>query len=478
VVLLRGEGEGLETFWVERSDAVRYMPEFRAFPGGTSDSGDATIEIEGSSQGPERTAKVCAIREVFEEIGVLLSATPSTAAIREAARDRLLDGRATFGELVLEHGWRFRADALIAAGRWVSPPFAATRFETEFFLARSPEDQTPSIRPGELASGEWIAPVQALERWQQGHETFAAPVLYTLIALAEGERDLPARMAQWPEASGKPVRRIELKWGIVLQPMKTRPLPPATHSNAYLVGDRELALIDPGSDDPEELRKLFELVDMLGTDERKVQVVLLTHHHPDHVAGVRAARERFRVKVGAHPETARHVEVDFTIEDGQWIPLVHRLADWNLRAIHTPGHARGHLCFFHPRTRSLFSGDHVVGGGGTVIVDPPEGDMADYLKSLDRLLALDAQTLFPGHGAPQGGVARRLRGLIEHRRERESKVLAALEAEPRSLGELVERAYDDTRRELWPYAERSLLAHLLKLEAEGRAHRHGDRWRS
>src|SRR5439155_724484 len=116
---------------------------------------------------------------------------------------------------------------------------------------------------------------------------------------------------------------------------------------------------------------------------------------------------RYRVKVGAHPETARHVRVDFTIADGQWIPLAHALDDWNLRAVHTPGHARGHLCFFHPRTRSLFSGDHVVGGTGTVIVDPPDGDMADYLRSLDRLMALGATTLFPGHGARHDPWSRR-----------------------------------------------------------------------
>ena len=477
MVLLRGRADALETFWVERSDAVRYMPGFRAFPGGTADPEDATIEIEGMPPGPERTARVCAIREAFEETGVLLAEGAPAADTLEAARTRLLDGAARFGDLARQHGWRFGAGAVVPAGRWVSPPFAATRFETEFFLARVPQGQEPSVRPGELAHGEWVQPVAALKRWQNGAETFAAPILYTMIALAEGEDDLPARMAQWPEASGKPVRRIELKWGIVLQPMKTRPLPPATHSNAYLVGDRELALIDPGSGDPDELQRLFELIEMLGSDQRKVQVVLLTHHHPDHVAGVEAVRERYRVKVGAHRETAKHVRVDFTIEDGQWITLVHQLNDWNLRAIHTPGHTRGHLCFFQPRTRALFSGDHVVGGAGTVIVDPPEGDMADYLRSLEKLALLGAETLFPGHGAPQGAVERRLRELIAHRLKREAKVLAALDPEPRTLAELVKRVYDDTRRELWPYAERSLLAHLLKLEAETQARRDGERWR-
>ena len=477
VVLLRGLGDTLETYWVERSDAVRYMPGFRAFPGGTADAADASLEIEGLAAGPERTARACAIREAFEETGVLLADGSFDRGALAEARDRLLAGAESFSELARAHGWRFRAETLTPAGRWVSPAFAATRFETEFFLAHAPLDPQPSVRPGELASGEWVRPVDALQRWQAGRETFAAPILYTMIALAEGEEDLPRRMAEWPETSGKPVRRIELKWGIVLQPMKTRPLPPATHTNTYLVADREMALIDPGSGDPDEVAHLFELIEMLASDQRRVQVVLLTHHHPDHVAGLDAVRARYRVKVGAHPETARHVRVDFTIADGQWIPLAHALDDWNLRAVHTPGHARGHLCFFHPRTRSLFSGDHVVGGTGTVIVDPPDGDMADYLRSLDRLMALGATTLFPGHGAPQGGVERRLRDLKAHRLTREAKVTAALAATPRTVAELVERAYDDTARALWPYAERSLLAHLLKLESEGLARREGERWR-
>ena len=113
-----------------------------------------------------------------------------------------------------------------------------------------------------------------------------------------------------------------------------------------------------------------------------------------------------------------------------------------------------------------------------MIIDPPEGDMGDYLASLERLATLGARTLFPGHGSPQGAVPRRLHGLIAHRRMREQRVLEALEAEPRSPGELLERAYADTPRELWTYAERSLVAHLIKLEREGHAERAGERWRA
>jgi glyoxylase-like metal-dependent hydrolase (beta-lactamase superfamily II) len=238
-----------------------------------------------------------------------------------------------------------------------------------------------------------------------------------------------------------------------------------------------MALIDPGSGDPEELEKLFELIGMLEDDRRRLTLVLLTHHHPDHLGGLEAVRARWpRARVAAHAETARHVKVDLTLADGDWVPLVPGVGDWALRAIHTPGHARGHLCFHHARTRSLFSGDTVVGGAGTVIIDPPEGDMGDYVASLRRLLELRVDTLFPGHGAPQGAAAKRITGLIAHREAREARVLGALGPEPRSLPALLERVYDDTPRELWPYAERSLLAHLLKLGREGRARERDGGW--
>jgi glyoxylase-like metal-dependent hydrolase (beta-lactamase superfamily II) len=200
------------------------------------------------------------------------------------------------------------------------------------------------------------------------------------------------------------------------------------------------------------------------------------------VGGVAHVRERFGIPVMAHADTAQAlasaIGVDHTLTDDDVVELGpgRHQSDWNLRAIHTPGHARGHLCFLHEPTGSLFTGDHIVGGGGTVIIDPPEGDMAAYLASLEKLLAERVVAMFPGHGSPQGGVERRIRGLIAHRLERERLVVDALATEARSVPELVERAYAETPRELWGLAERSLLAHLLKLETEGRARREGEKW--
>ena len=491
VLLVRGHGDSLQTFWARRSDAVSYMPGFRSFVGGTVNPEDAELPIEGAPQWPAHgpdadtppeqrsVLAACALREAFEEAGVLVGVEEPGPPERVAeARQRLLAGEATFPMLAAEHGWRFDGAALAFAGRWISPPFAPRGFETDYFLARVPDGQEATVHVGELAAGEWVQPRLAIERWRAGQETFAAPILWSLITMAEGGDDLAARLVEAPRRSGEPVRRIELKWGIVLHPMKTKPLPPATHTNAYLVGESEMALIDPGSGAPKELESLFALIDELRQDGRRPRIMLLTHQHPDHIAGVEAVRERYHIPVAAHAETAMHVRVDLVLKGGDWIPLVPGVGDWNLRVLHTPGHTRGHLCFLHPRTHSLFTGDHIPGGQGTVIIDPPDGDMAAYRASLERLLSEPVETLFPGHGGPQGAAGRRIRGLIAHRREREAKVLEALGPAPATLRALVERAYSDTPPPLWDYAERSLLAHLLELEAKGRAVREGESWRA
>lgn len=477
IVLIRDHGANLEVFWAKRSDEVAVQPGFRAFLGGKVDAADAELPIAGAADLADRAARACAIREAFEEAGVLVGLeAPVAGAPLEPARARLLAGETSFAALALEHGWRFRADALVFAGRWQTPAFSHARFDTIYWLARVPEGQEPRVTKGELESGEWVKPLAALDRYRHGEVTFVAPILWTLIALAEGEDDLAARLASGPERAGQPVRRIEMKWGIVLHPMKTRPLPPATHTNAYLVGERELALIDPGSGEPEELQALFALTDQLATDGRRVTMILVTHHHPDHTGGVEAARQHYRVPVCGHAELARALKLDVTLRDGEWLPLLAGLGDWNLRVLHTPGHSRDHLCFLHPRTRSLFAGDLIPGGTGTVVIDPPDGDMTQYLASLERLLTLGIETIFPAHGAPQGAAERRIRGLIRHRLEREAKVHAALGDDPRDLATLVELAYTDTPRELYGWAERSLLAHLIKLESDGRAVRVGERW--
>lgn len=474
---MRGHGAGLEVFWVRRSEKVSFMPGFHAFVGGVVGPSDRVLPIEGPGDERDRMNRACAIRETFEEIGILVARDGDCAPEKLAdARERLQTGEATFDALAREHGWRFHADDLPFAGRWMTPPFATARFDTSYYLARMPEGQVPSIGEDELDLAEWITPAAAIEAWRQGKAVFAAPILHSLRELAAGEEDLAARLASAPERAGQPPRRIELMWGVVLQPIKTKPLPPATHTNAYLVGEGHMALIDPGSDEPAELDALFRLLGILEGDGRKLACILLTHAHPDHLGGVQAVRERYGVPVMAHAGLRDRLAVDRTLADGDRVSLTSPRADWDLVTLHTPGHAPEHLCFVHERTGAIFTGDHVV-GGSTVVIDPPAGDMADYMRSLERLRDLPLRFMFPGHGSPQGAASRRIRVLLAHRHERETLVVEALESNPRGLDALVERAYSDTPRDLWPLAQRSLLAHLIKLEREGRAVREADRWR-
>ncbi|MFM7230579.1 MAG: MBL fold metallo-hydrolase [bacterium] len=481
VVLVRGEGPEREVYWVRRSDAVPFQPGFMAFPGGKVDAADAAFPVPAVSDDFERAARVCAIREALEETGVLVGHDGAVDADSLAsAREDLLATRATLADVATRHGWRLAPERLVFAGRWQTPVFAPVRFDTLFFVAFLPEGQEPTILPGELASGEWVKPLAALDRWRHGQLTFAAPILWTLIALAEGDERLLERLAVGPERAATPVRRVELQYGVVLHAMPTQPLPPARHTNAYLLGESELALVDPGSGDPEHLRDLFALTDHLEAEGRQVKLVVVTHHHPDHTGGVQACRERFGAKVVGHAALAGRMSIDLAVKDGDRLPLAPGHNDWALTVLETPGHTRDSISLWMPRRRALVCGDLLPGGPGSVVIDPPDGDLRQYLASLERCAALGPEMLFPAHGSPSGAAVRRIRALIAHRMEREGKVVAALDAvagEARTLGELLPVVYADTKPELWGWAERSLLAHLEKLEGEGRAARAGDGWR-
>src|SRR5690349_7648843 len=147
VVLIRGHGESLETYWALRSDSVPYMPGFMSFIGGSVDASDRELPIEGGDE-RERVRRACAIRESFEEAGALVAlAEPVDVGRLAEARRQLLAGEKTFPELAREHGWRFRSDGLAFAGRWQSPPFRPTRFDTNYYLARVPEAEPLSVIP-------------------------------------------------------------------------------------------------------------------------------------------------------------------------------------------------------------------------------------------------------------------------------------------------------------------------------------------
>jgi glyoxylase-like metal-dependent hydrolase (beta-lactamase superfamily II)/8-oxo-dGTP pyrophosphatase MutT (NUDIX family) len=476
VVLVREDGGEAELFWARRGERLSFQGGFYAFPGGQRDAEDALVAV-GSCDDAERAAMIaCAARELFEETGVLLArgADSLTRGQLASVLDDFTSGRMTFAQLLSHYDLKLDARDFQTVGRWVTPPFSPRRFDTWFFMARCPRKQEPRLLTAEFDAGGWTSARAALDRWHASEIVAAPPVMHAVRTLAAGlTDDLPERFLSLPQARREQVRRIEFTPGFVCFPLRTPTKPPATHTNCYLVGHGDFVVIDPGSPYDEEQAALAACVDELSAEGRTLREIVLTHHHPDHVAGVEPLRAHLggRVRVAAHRLTADalggSVRVDRFIEDGDVIELAGDPA-LALRAMHTPGHTRGHLSFYEERTETLLTGDNIV-GLGSVLIDPPEGNVRDYLGSLERYRRLlpRVRVLLCGHGAAVANPATKIEEYIAHRLEREANILRAVGEGAHTAEEIVARVYTDVNPKAHAWAARAVLAHLRKLEEDG-----------
>lgn len=426
---------GIEVYLARRAPSHRFLGGFWAFPGGRIDP------IDGGD-----SVRAC-VRELAEELAITVD--PQRIELRRVAR-------------------------------FVTPEFAPMRFDADYYLIGPMGDSRPN--PGaspELVEGHWVSPTHALERNRSGEWLMPSTVIVTLEKLAGGiddtleerlarasDRDFAARM--WP-----------LCPGIAIAPVRTPTLPPATHTNTYVIGTGELVIIDPASPYDDERAGLDAAIDDLVSRGARLRAILLTHHHGDHIGGAAHLAKRLAVPVWAHCRTAEllrgRVAVDRHIEPDQVIDLPGQPGR-RLRALFTPGHAPGHLCFVEETTGWIVAGD-MVASGSTILIDPSEGSMADYLDSLDRMAGAAPRALLPAHGPPIPDAGHTLAEYRRHRLWREQRVLDALaEVGPATARTLVPRAYADVSPALHGLAERSLISHLIKLADDGRARQDGEIW--
>jgi glyoxylase-like metal-dependent hydrolase (beta-lactamase superfamily II)/8-oxo-dGTP pyrophosphatase MutT (NUDIX family) len=476
-----------------------------------------------------------ALRETLEEAGVLLAVDATGCAVDAAAHGEVLsawrrqvhslprgEAGASLAALCRSAGWQLPAGALLPLAHWITPLGMPKRFDTRFFVAQAPTACEVQVDGVEVIEHRWVpiaelaaqrgdisvqgptlavardlarhADVQAILAWTASLPAFE-PVCPRLALDAKGQRNpVPPWHPAWteigridPQGRGRATSVIQAgatvelaadRWLRITAPNGSVMTGPGTNSYLLRAQGNDWVLIDPGPDDASHVAALLA---ELERRQAQLQAILVTHTHVDHSPAAQAIRRATGARcIGRRADHAAgqdaRFEPDQTPADGERLDFGGGCV---LRVVHTPGHASNHLCYLHEGERVLFTGDHVM-QGSTVVINPPDGDMAAYLASLERVAAEAGQSydeIAPGHGFLIGEPARALRALIAHRRRREAKVKTALaEGGTVTIDQLLGRVYDDVPAERHAVARRSLHAHLLHLQQQGLATTVGDLW--
>ena len=532
LVVVRDGSGGIEVLLSRRAERGDHNSGAWVFPGGIVETADGAAHAMCAQLNDAEASRrlgmaaggldyfIAAVRECFEESGLLFAdglpiprdgapIDPVVMARLAPWRGRLHRNEATLAALCEAEGLRLAVGRLVYLSHWLTPLGRPKRFDTRFFIARAPHGQTANHDGAELVEQMWVAPAEALAQsatlklltpTQKTLETLAGFAdVGSLLAWAEAPRDVPLVMPRVAGGSAgfRPVMPDEPAWAELGR------IDPAGHghasydivpgravrlsarvirvtagngnamtgpgTNTYLVGSGESgcdwAVIDPGPADDAHVEAV------VAAAPGPITRIFVTHTHNDHSPATPALKARTGAHVlGLAPLHREWQDTSFvadtTLRGGERLALGSSV---HLRTIHTPGHAANHLCYLLEEEKLLFTGDHVM-QMSTVVINPPDGDMAAYIASLRSLLALDLEWLAPGHGFLMARPRAAMEAVIAHRLRREAKVVAAMrEGGPSAAGELLPVVYADVPQRLHPMALRSLTAHLLKLRADGTA---------
>jgi len=519
LLLLRDGALGVEVLMTRRSPNASFLPGAYVFPGGRVDADDHqthTLARAPDAGGRYRTAALAALRETFEELGILLAVQADGRPITRTHLQALDRSRALYPQLQAQ-GWSLAVDQARMLACWTTDRSVPKRFDTVFFAALMPDQQEPVADEMEQFEPVWVRPQDALAQHQAGNFFMIFPTIRTLHWLSAFEQAGQALAActedepLWNSTprgglvGGQPQRFMEqdlpyAELALVcpsgqlehaLDWQHERPVPllrnlhrltaptagvmPGPGTNTYIGGDAAsgYTAIVPGPWLNAHIGRLR------ASTAGQIMAIVCP---PPPAAPSPAARPlaqacarltgRTPPVLGlASAATARSTAAfapDRALADGERLMLHDGEHHSTLRVVHTPGHAANHLCLILEEDGLLFSGDHIL-SGSTTIIDPPDGDMSAYLDSLDRLAQAceedGIEFILPAHGHVIGWAAQSIAQLKAHRLRREAKVLAAMRAVPQgSLDDWLPLAYDDTPAALWPLARRSLAAHVQRIE--------------
>ena len=477
-IILYRQRSGLEVFLVSRSRELSFLGGYLAFPGGKTESGDETLPLAGTIDNQQRALLGCAVRELFEETGLLAVGNCSLSKKDTAAlRLELLQGGSVAGffSTLAENGAALQQDTLRQALRLVTPRFSRERYTSTFFLMETGEE--PEILPGELAGGSWCSPTGALAEWERGELLLAPPVIVILRQLAGGIT--PASLESLQSAPQKfEGSGLAIPWGpgIEILPFHCPPLPPTLPSSTFLVGARRFLVLDPSPTGEKEQLHLLKAIENRLTAGDQPEAIVLSHHHIDHVGALDKVLERWDLPCWGHRRTAELLERKFDreLEDNDIIELGDSpdgTPGWQLRCLFTPGHAEGHLAFYDSHHKALLAGD-LLSTLVSMYVGTPGGHLETYFQSLEKIRALNTRLLYPSHGMPTLEGEALIDKTIEHRRARIEQVREVLSRNPGPVLEISRKVYDHEKdARLRPLYERTTRAALEYLVENGRARR-------
>ena len=517
VLLLRDGPGGVEVLMTRRSPTASFAPGAYVFPGGGIDAADAQAHAHATRRPTQDdirlTQAIAAIRESFEELGVLLArhedGTPLSA--EELAS---FDRHQPLLAQCAARGLKLAADQVFLLAHWVTDRDLPRRFDVPFLVARMPPHQHAVADEAEQFEPVWVRPAEALRRHEAGDFFIIFPTIRTLerlkkfasvddvLAACAGEQPLWTSCPRAGLVNNAEQRYMEHEMpygelalvcpdGQLLHHLDWRHDQPVRllknvmrltaanagvmtgpGTNSYLVGDPHTGYIaiDPGPDDADHLERLWYAT------HGDIRMIVCTHSHPDHSPGARPLQQMCEGRppilgLSSLPTArpASEFKPDRELAHRERVQVGEGDSTHTLEVIHTPGHAANHLCLVLVEDGLLFSGDHVL-NGSTTVVDPPDGDMTAYLDSLDALSAACDEHgigfILPAHGHVLGFARDAIAHLKSHRLQREARIVAAMRARPKgTLEDWVELAYDDVPPRMWPMAKRSLLAHVQRIEA-------------